>query len=160
MNDVLGVLFDFGGTLFAHDPLAATIMSTSRRLGTEVTSQWAEALADRVQSAAHTADELRHPRDLDDRVWRQRWHVLYALADDEIPGLGAELYGAMHDPLQWQPYAATVATLQRVHATGVPIANGILTTEDDDQALSRMQVKGADCAQAAVEMARLLKALA
>ncbi|HRC48117.1 MAG: HAD family hydrolase [Ilumatobacteraceae bacterium] len=122
MNDVLGVLFDFGGTLFAHDPLAATIMSTSRRLGTEVTSQWAEALADRVQSAAHTADELRHPRDLDDRVWRQRWHVLYALADDEIPGLGAELYGAMHDPLQWQPYAATVATLQRVHATGVPIA--------------------------------------
>ena len=44
--------------------------------------------------------------------------------------------------------------------TGVPIANGILTTEDDDQALSRMQVKGADCAQAAVEMAHLLKALA
>ena len=44
--------------------------------------------------------------------------------------------------------------------TGVPIANGILTCEDDDQALSRMQVKGADCAQAAVEMARLLKALA
>ena len=40
------------------------------------------------------------------------------------------------------------------------IGNGILTTEDDDQALSRMQVKGADCAQAAVEMARLLKALA
>ena len=44
--------------------------------------------------------------------------------------------------------------------TGVPIANGILTTENDDQALVRMQVKGADCAQAAVEMARLLKALA
>ena len=44
--------------------------------------------------------------------------------------------------------------------TGVPVANGILTTEDDDQALARMQVKGADCAQAAVEMARLLKALA
>ena len=43
---------------------------------------------------------------------------------------------------------------------GIPVANGILTCEDDDQALSRMQVKGADCAQAAVEMARLLKALA
>ncbi len=41
--------------------------------------------------------------------------------------------------------------------TGVPIANGILTTENDDQALVRMQVKGADCAQAAVEMANLLK---
>ncbi|MBS1190612.1 MAG: 6,7-dimethyl-8-ribityllumazine synthase [Rhodocyclaceae bacterium] len=43
--------------------------------------------------------------------------------------------------------------------TGVPIANGILTCEDDDQALARMQQKGADCAQAAVEMANLLKAM-
>ncbi len=43
--------------------------------------------------------------------------------------------------------------------TGVPIANGVLTTEDDDQALARMREKGADCAQAAVEMANLLKAL-
>jgi 6,7-dimethyl-8-ribityllumazine synthase len=43
--------------------------------------------------------------------------------------------------------------------TGVPIANGILTCEDDDQALARMQQKGADCAQAAVEMANLLRVL-
>ncbi|THF65133.1 6,7-dimethyl-8-ribityllumazine synthase [Pseudothauera rhizosphaerae] len=43
--------------------------------------------------------------------------------------------------------------------TGVPIANGVLTTEDDDQALARMQEKGTDCARAAVEMANLLKAL-
>jgi 6,7-dimethyl-8-ribityllumazine synthase len=44
--------------------------------------------------------------------------------------------------------------------TGVPIANGILTCENDDQALARMRQKGADCAQAAVEMANLLKAIA
>jgi 6,7-dimethyl-8-ribityllumazine synthase len=43
--------------------------------------------------------------------------------------------------------------------TGVPIANGVLTTESDDQALARMQEKGADCARVAVEMANLLKAL-
>ena len=43
--------------------------------------------------------------------------------------------------------------------TGVPIANGVLTTEDDDQALARMQEKGSDCARTAVEMANLLKAL-
>lgn len=43
--------------------------------------------------------------------------------------------------------------------TGVAIANGVLTTEDDDQALARMHEKGTDCAQAAVEMANLLKAL-
>lgn len=44
-------------------------------------------------------------------------------------------------------------------ATGVPIANGILTTEDDDQAEVRMAQKGLDCAIAAIEMARLLPRL-
>ena len=43
--------------------------------------------------------------------------------------------------------------------TGIPVANGILTCEDDDQALARMQQKGTDCAQAAVEMAKLLRAI-
>lgn len=41
--------------------------------------------------------------------------------------------------------------------SGVPVANGVLTTEDEDQAASRMREKGVDCARAAVEMARLLK---
>ena len=41
----------------------------------------------------------------------------------------------------------------------MPIANGILTTDNDDQALARMMQKGADCAMAAVEMANLLKKL-
>jgi 6,7-dimethyl-8-ribityllumazine synthase len=44
--------------------------------------------------------------------------------------------------------------------TGVPIANGILTCETDEQAEVRMREKGRDCAQAAVEMANLHKALA
>ncbi len=43
--------------------------------------------------------------------------------------------------------------------TGVPIANGLLTCETDEQAEVRMQPKGSDCAQAAVEMANLQKAL-
>jgi 6,7-dimethyl-8-ribityllumazine synthase len=43
--------------------------------------------------------------------------------------------------------------------TGVPIANGVLTTDTDEQALARMAEKGADCAKAAVEMANLLKCL-
>ena len=41
--------------------------------------------------------------------------------------------------------------------SGVPVANGILTTEDDDQAMARVSQKGADCALAAIEMANLLK---
>jgi len=43
--------------------------------------------------------------------------------------------------------------------TGIPVANAVLTTEDDDQALVRMAQKGAEAAQAAVEMANLLKAI-
>lgn len=43
--------------------------------------------------------------------------------------------------------------------TGVPIANGVLTTENDDQAIARMQEKGSDCARVAVEMAQLLRML-
>ena len=42
---------------------------------------------------------------------------------------------------------------------GIPIANAILTTENDDQALVRMQEKGSDAAKVAVEMARLQQAL-
>ncbi len=43
--------------------------------------------------------------------------------------------------------------------TGIPVANAVLTTEDDDQALVRMQIKGAEAAQVAIEMANLVRAL-
>jgi 6,7-dimethyl-8-ribityllumazine synthase len=41
--------------------------------------------------------------------------------------------------------------------TGIPIANGILTTNTDLQAEVRAADKGRDCARAAVEMANLLR---
>jgi 6,7-dimethyl-8-ribityllumazine synthase len=44
-------------------------------------------------------------------------------------------------------------------ATGVPIANGVLTTEDDDQALARMVQKGMEAGQTAIEMANLQRLL-
>ena len=43
--------------------------------------------------------------------------------------------------------------------TGVPIANGILTVNTDEQALARTIEKGADCARVAIEMALTLKAI-
>ena len=43
--------------------------------------------------------------------------------------------------------------------TGIPVANAVLTTEDDDQAIARMHIKGAEAAQVAVEMANLIRAL-
>ncbi|HJO79447.1 MAG: 6,7-dimethyl-8-ribityllumazine synthase [Acidimicrobiales bacterium] len=49
------------------------------------------------------------------------------------------------------------------HDTGVPVVFGVLTTDTVEQAMERAEVdrgdKGADCADAAVEMARLLAAL-
>ena len=42
---------------------------------------------------------------------------------------------------------------------GIPIANAVLTTENDEQAEARMAEKGADAARVAVEMANLLSAL-
>jgi 6,7-dimethyl-8-ribityllumazine synthase len=42
---------------------------------------------------------------------------------------------------------------------GVPIANGILTCDTDEQAIARTSEKGRDCARAAVEMANLALAL-
>ncbi len=42
---------------------------------------------------------------------------------------------------------------------GIPIANAVLTTENDEQAIARMTEKGADAARVAVEMANLVLAL-
>ena len=42
---------------------------------------------------------------------------------------------------------------------GVPVANGIITTENDEQARARVGDKGRDAARVAVEMANLLLAL-
>jgi 6,7-dimethyl-8-ribityllumazine synthase len=44
--------------------------------------------------------------------------------------------------------------------TGIPVANGVLTTTTEDQAKERAAVKGAEAARVAVEMANTLKAVA
>jgi 6,7-dimethyl-8-ribityllumazine synthase len=41
----------------------------------------------------------------------------------------------------------------------LPIANGVLTCDTDEQAQVRVNAKGADCAKAVVEMANLALAL-
>ena len=42
---------------------------------------------------------------------------------------------------------------------GLPVANGILTADTDQQANARAAQKGRDCAEVAVEMAKLLRAV-
>ncbi len=43
--------------------------------------------------------------------------------------------------------------------TGIPVSNGVLTTENEEQAEARAEEKGRDCARAAIEMANLVAAL-
>ena len=85
--------------------------------------------------------------------------ALQALADsgefDALIALGAVIRGeTYHFELVSNESAAGITRVQL--ESGIPIANGILTTEDDPQAEVRAPVKGRDCAEVAVEMACLL----
>jgi 6,7-dimethyl-8-ribityllumazine synthase len=77
---------------------------------------------------------------------------------DALIALGAVIRGdTYHFEVVSNDACRAIMELQ-LH-TGVPIANGILTCDTDEQAEVRMQPKGTDCAQAAVEMANLQGAL-
>jgi 6,7-dimethyl-8-ribityllumazine synthase len=74
---------------------------------------------------------------------------------DALIALGAVIRGeTYHFEIVANQSAGGIMSVQL--DTGIPVANGILTTDDDDQATARMAQKGADCAAAAVEMANLL----
>ncbi|MDB5801338.1 MAG: 6,7-dimethyl-8-ribityllumazine synthase [Rhodocyclales bacterium] len=77
---------------------------------------------------------------------------------DGLIALGAVIRGdTYHFEIVSNEMAAGVTRVQL--DTSVPIANGVLTTEDDDQAVARMHIKGQECAIVAIEMANLLKVL-
>lgn len=78
---------------------------------------------------------------------------------DALVALGAVIRGeTYHFEIVAEESAAGIGRVQL--DSGVPVANGVLTTEDDEQALARMSEKGADAALAAIEMANLVKAMA
>ncbi|HXF17192.1 MAG TPA: 6,7-dimethyl-8-ribityllumazine synthase [Burkholderiales bacterium] len=75
---------------------------------------------------------------------------------DGLVALGAVIRGeTYHFEVVANQSADGVMTVQL--DTGLPIANGILTTDDDDQAEARMHQKGMDCARVVVEMANLMQ---
>lgn len=77
---------------------------------------------------------------------------------DALVALGAVIRGeTYHFEIVSNESARGITEVQ--FETGVPIANAVLTTENDDQALVRMVQKGTEAAQAAVEMANLLRAV-
>ena len=83
-----------------------------------------------------------------------------ALTDqfDALIALGAVIRGeTYHFEIVSNQSASGLSAVQL--DTGIPVANGILTTETDDQALARMSRKGSEAAQVAIEMANLLREL-
>jgi 6,7-dimethyl-8-ribityllumazine synthase len=77
---------------------------------------------------------------------------------DALIALGAVIRGeTYHFEIVSNESASGVTSVQL--DTGLPVANGILTTENAEQARARMEEKGADCAAVAVEMATLLRAI-
>ena len=77
---------------------------------------------------------------------------------DALVALGAVVRGdTYHFEVVSNEMANGIARIQL--DTGVPIANGVLTTDTDHQATSRMSVKGAEAGECAIEMANLLKLL-
>jgi 6,7-dimethyl-8-ribityllumazine synthase len=120
--------------------LLAACVAELRRLG----------VAERDMTIATVAGALEIPLTLQTMAQSDRFDALIAL--------GAVIRGeTYHFEVVSNDSCRAVMDVQL--DTGVPIANGILTCEDDDQALARMQEKGSDCARTAVEMANLLRAM-
>lgn len=77
---------------------------------------------------------------------------------DALIALGAVIRGeTYHFEIVANQSAGGVASVQL--DAGVPVANGILTTDNEKQAQARIQRKGADAAEVAIEMANLLRRL-
>ena len=77
---------------------------------------------------------------------------------DALVALGAVIRGeTFHFDIVATESASGLASVQLEF--GIPIGNGILTTDSEEQALARADVKGHEAAMAAVEMANLLDAI-
>ncbi len=75
---------------------------------------------------------------------------------DALIALGAVVRGdTYHFEVVSNESAAGITQVQL--DAGVPVANGVLTTDTEAQAMARVAQKGSDCAEVAVEMANLIR---
>jgi 6,7-dimethyl-8-ribityllumazine synthase len=82
----------------------------------------------------------------------------FAMRYDALIALGAVVRGdTYHFEIVCNESARGILEVQL--ETGVPVANGIVTTDTEAQATERAPVKGAEAARVAVEMANTLRAI-
>ena len=77
---------------------------------------------------------------------------------DALIALGAVVRG---DTYHFEVVSNEMASgiMRATMDTGLPIANGVLTTDTEHQAIQRMSEKGSDTAKVVIEMVNLFKAL-
>ena len=129
------------------------------RWNAAITDELARSCLDELQALGVAARHIRHvkvPGALEVPV------VLMAMADSEdydaLIALGCVIRGATyHFELVANESGAGVMRVSLDHQ--IPIANAILTVENEGQAWERAAEKGRDAARVAVEMANLLEDL-
>ncbi|MFG6449176.1 6,7-dimethyl-8-ribityllumazine synthase [Roseateles sp. BYS180W] len=129
------------------------------RFNAEMTGKLAQACMAELQRHGVSAAAIEHvtvPGALEVPV------ALQAMArtkrHDALVALGCIIRGeTYHFELVANESGAGVTRLSLDHH--IPIANAILTVENEAQAWARVEEKGRDAAQVAIEMAQLLKAL-
>jgi 6,7-dimethyl-8-ribityllumazine synthase len=127
------------------------------RFNDDITSALAQACITELLALGVETDDIRHvtvPGALEVPV------ALKALAatedHDALVALGCIIRGeTYHFELVANESGAGVSRVGLDH--GLPIANAILTVEDETQAWARVEEKGRDAARVAVEMANLLE---
>ncbi|MDO5087334.1 MAG: 6,7-dimethyl-8-ribityllumazine synthase [Comamonadaceae bacterium] len=129
------------------------------RFNEPITQALVDACLQELAALGVTAERITHvqvPGALEVPV------ALHALAAscrfDALIALGCIIRGeTYHFELVANESGAGVTRVALDH--GLPVANAILTTENEAQAVARQTEKGRDAARVAVEMANLLKAL-
>ncbi|ALT76994.1 MULTISPECIES: 6,7-dimethyl-8-ribityllumazine synthase [unclassified Roseateles] len=129
------------------------------RFNNEITSRLAQACLEELAALGVAEHHIRHvtvPGALEVPI------ALQAMADSEdydaLVALGCIIRGeTYHFELVANESGAAVTRIALDNAT--PIANAILTVENEEQAWARAEEKGRDAARVAVEMANLMEEL-
>jgi 6,7-dimethyl-8-ribityllumazine synthase len=150
---------DLSATRADMDGSALRIGMVQARFNPDITNALAQACKDELLVLKVPAGSIQHiqvPGALEVPV------ALQALAQsqqfDALIALGCIIRGeTYHFELVANESGSAITQLALDH--GLPIANAILTTENQPQAVARQTNKGRDAARVAVEMALLMKSL-
>ena len=150
---------DLSATRKDMDGSGLRIGIVQARFNPDITQALAKACTDELKALQVDADDIEHvqvPGALEVPV------ALQAMAQsgqfDALIALGCIIRGeTYHFELVANESGSAITQLVLDH--GLPIANAILTTENEAQAIARQHDKGRDAARVAVEMALLMRTL-